>query len=223
VSSENAFSVQIGVVLLGVTVVPRESLFGVRDIQTTICGSLEGSEETVSSGGGLATDIQQGTEGTLVIVHLFNVVRLLIVFGRHDLTVYLGVSLVEFIESNLLEETTGTEKTGAVGGGVVLQADGESVSVKLGGLSLTKDAITIDQSVSNLADNLGVGETDNKPVLGRLVLVLVLATQSLSSTVIGLTLASASELDLVPRKVGLGFSLLNERLINGTGAERNLR
>jgi len=122
-----------------------------------------------------------------------------------------------------LEETTGTEKTGAVGGGVVLQADGESVSVKLGGLSLTKDAITIDQSVSNLADNLGVGETDNKPVLGRLVLVLVLATQSLSSTVIGLTLASASELDLVPRKVGLGFSLLNERLINGTGAERNLR
>ena len=146
------------------------------------------------------------------LIDFIDVVGLVVVFGRNNCSVNFGISLVDVIESNLLEETAGTEKTGAVGGGVVLQTNGKSVSAELSGLSLAEDAISIDQGVSDLADNLGVGETDNKTVLRRLVLVLVLGTQSLSLAVVGLTLASASELDLITREVRLTLSLLNENL-----------
>jgi len=190
--------VHVGVILLGVAVVTGESLLGVGNVQTTIGGSLEGSKETVSGGGGLQTNIQEGAEGALVVIDLLDVVGLLVVLGGDNLTIDLGVSLVKIVESDLLEETAGAEETGAVGSCVVLQTDGESVTAELGGLSLAEDAITIDESVSDLADYLGVGETDDESVLGGLVLVLVLSTQSLSCTIIGLTLTSASELDLVP-------------------------
>ena len=53
-----------------------------------------------------------------------------------------------------------------------------------------------------MADNLGVGETNDKTVLGGLVLVLVLGAKTLTLTVIGLSLASTTELDLEPREVG---------------------
>ena len=212
VSAKNALAVHVGVVLLGVAVVSGESLLGVGDIESTVGGSLEGSKETVSGGGGLATNIQQGAEGALVVVDFLDVVGLVVPLGGNDFSVDLGVSLVHIIESDLLEETAGAEKTGAVGSGVVLQTDRESVAAEFGGLGLAEDAVTIDESVGDLADNLGVGETDYETVLGGLVLVLVLGTQPLALAVIGLTLASAAELDLIPRKVGLGFSLLNESL-----------
>ncbi len=212
VSSHDALTVHVGIVLLGVTVVSGESLLRVGNVKTSISGSLKGSEDTGSGGGGLAANIEKSTEGALVVIDFLNVVGLLVVLGRDNFSVDLGVSLVELIESNLLEETAGTEKTGAVGGGVVLQTNGKSVSAELSGLSLAEDAISIDQGISDLADNLGVSETDDKTVLWRLVLVLVLGTQSLSLAVVGLTLASASELDLVSREVRLIFCSLNESL-----------
>ena len=212
VSTEDAFTVHVGIVFLAVTVVSRESLLGVRNVKTTIGGSLKGSEDTGSGGGRSASNIEKGTEGSLVVIDFLDVVGLVVVFGGNNFSVNFGVSLVNIIESNLLEQTTSTEETGAVGGGVVLQTDGKSVTSELGGLSLAEDAISIDQGVSDLANDLGVGETDNKTVLRRLVLVLVLGTQSLALTVIGLTLASASELDLITREVGLTLSLLNENL-----------
>jgi hypothetical protein len=45
-----------------------------------------------------------------------------------------------------------------------------------------------------------------------LVLILVLSTQSLALTVVRLALPSASELDLIPREVGVAFSLLYKDL-----------
>jgi hypothetical protein len=63
-----------------------------------------------------------------------------------------------------------------------------------------------------LADHLGVGETNDKTVLWRLVLVLVLGTKTLTLTVVGLSLAAATELDLVPRKVGLALLDFDENL-----------
>jgi len=214
VSSEDAFTVHVGIVFLSITVVTGESLLGVRNVKTTIRCSLKGSEDTGSSGSGSATNIEKSAEGSLLVINFLDVVGLLVPFGGNNFSVNLGVSFVDLIESNLLEETTSTEETGAVGGGVVLQTNGKSVTSELGGLSLAENAISIDQGVSDLADDLGVGKSDNKTVLGRLVLVLVLGTQSLSLAVIGLTLASASELDLITREVCLSLSLLNENLTN---------
>jgi len=166
VSSEDAFAVRIGIVFLGITVVSRESLLGVRNVQTTVGGSLEGSEDAVSGGSGLAAYIQKGTEGSLVVIDFLDIVGLVVVFGLDNFGIDLGVSLVDVIKSKLLEETTGAKKTSAVSGGVVLQTNGKSVTSELGGLSLAEDAISIDQGVSDLADNLGVGETNDESVLG---------------------------------------------------------
>mmetsp|Transcript_9683 Transcript_9683/g.23693 ORF Transcript_9683/g.23693 Transcript_9683/m.23693 type:complete len:317 (+) Transcript_9683:1327-2277(+) len=210
VPSEDALAVHVGVVLLGVSVVSGESLLGVGDVESTVGGALEGSEDAGSGGGGLAPDVEKGAEGALVVVDFLDVVGLLVVLGRDDFSVDLGVSLVELVESDLLEETTGAEETGAVRGGVVLQTDGEAVAVELGGLSLAEDAIAVDESVRDLADHLGVGESDDETVLWRLVLVLVLGAQPLALAVVGLTLASASELHLIPREVRLALSLLYE-------------
>jgi hypothetical protein len=63
-----------------------------------------------------------------------------------------------------------------------------------------------------LADNLGVGKTGDKAVLGGLVLAFVLGTQALSLTVVGLSLATTTELDLVPGEVGFAFLEFNESL-----------
>lgn len=212
VSTKNALAVHVGVVFLGVAVVSGETLLGVGNVETTVGGSLESTKEAGTGGGGLATDIEKCAEGALLVVDLLDVVGLLVVLGGDDFGVDLGVTLVDIIESNLLEETAGAEETGAVGSGVVLQTDGESVSFELGGRGLAEDAVPINQGVGDLADDLGVGETDDQTVLGRLVLILVLSTQSLALTVVRLALPSASELDLIPREVGVAFSLLYKDL-----------
>ena len=77
---------------------------------------------------------------------------------------------------------------------------------------MAQDAVTIDKRVGDLADDLGVGETNDKTVLGGLVLVLVLSTKSLALTVVGLSLTSTSELDLVSGKIRLALSNFDERL-----------
>jgi hypothetical protein len=77
---------------------------------------------------------------------------------------------------------------------------------------LGQDAVAIDERIGDLANDLGVGETDDKTVLGTLVLVLVLRTQTLALTVIGLSLAAATELDLVPREITLASSGFDEWL-----------
>mmetsp|Transcript_4389 Transcript_4389/g.9415 ORF Transcript_4389/g.9415 Transcript_4389/m.9415 type:complete len:259 (+) Transcript_4389:231-1007(+) len=208
VSSHDAFTVHIGIVFLGITIVTGESLFGVGNIQTTIGGSLQGSKDTASRGGGSATDIQQTAERLLVFIDFVNVVHLLVVFGSDNVSVHFRVSFVSFIKTDLLQETTSHQKTSAVGGGVVLQTSLEAVSRKLRGGSLAEDAITIDERVHNLADHLTIGETNDQTVLGRLVLVLGLADQAFSLTVVRLTFTATTELDLVSRVVrfvGSGF------------------
>jgi hypothetical protein len=63
-----------------------------------------------------------------------------------------------------------------------------------------------------LTDDLGVGETNDKTVLGGLVLILVLGAKSLSLTVVCLSFASAPKLDLEPAEVGLALLDFDENL-----------
>jgi hypothetical protein len=46
----------------------------------------------------------------------------------------------------------------------------------------------LELGVDDLTDNVLVGETDNQSILGRVVLVLGLNNESLTSIVVGLTL-----------------------------------
>mmetsp|Transcript_9613 Transcript_9613/g.14529 ORF Transcript_9613/g.14529 Transcript_9613/m.14529 type:complete len:263 (-) Transcript_9613:118-906(-) len=175
VSSEDALTVHVRVVLLGVTVITRESLLGMGDVKSTIGSTLQGTEDTASSGGGLAPNIEKGTEGTLVLVDLINVVGSLSNRGRDYISIDLVITLINIIQTNLLEETTSAQQSSAVGGGVVLKTNLQSVTGQFVRAGRRKNAVTIDQGVHNLADHLTVGETHDDTVLGGLVLVLGLA------------------------------------------------
>ena len=50
------------------------------------------------------------------------------------------------------------------------------------------DDVSLEPGVGNLAGDVGVGATDDQPVLGGVVLVLVLDTKTLTGEVIGLAL-----------------------------------
>lgn len=175
VSTEDALTVHVRVVLLGVTVVTRESLLGMGDVKSTIGGALQGTEDTASSGGGLASNIEKSTEGTLVLIDLINVVCGLTDRGRDDISIDLVITLVNIIQTNLLEETTSAQQSSTVGGGVVLKTDLQSVTGEFVRAGRRKDTVTIDQGVHDLADHLTVGETNDDTVLGGLVLILGLA------------------------------------------------
>ena len=197
VSTKDAFTVHVRIVLLRITVITRESLLGVGNVQTTVGGTLEGTKDTATRGGRLAAHIEEAAERSLVFIDFIDVVSLLVNFGLDHFAVNLGVSFVGLIETQLLEETTGHQETGAVGSGVVLQTNGQAVTRKFLGGGLAEDTVTIDQGIHNLADDLTIGESDHQSVLGRLVLVLVLADETLALTVVRDTFAATTELDLV--------------------------
>ena len=72
------------------------------------------------------------------------------------------------------------------------------------------DLVSLDGCVSDLSDDNFVGEPDNQPIFGSVVLVLVLDDEPLSGVVVGLTLSSSSILDLVPLEVGFVLNNLDE-------------
>jgi hypothetical protein len=199
--------VHIGIILFGVTVVSRETLVVVRDIKSTVSSSLKSPENTASSGSSTTSNIKKSTEWTLILVNFINVVSLLSNLGLHNLGVNLSVTLIDLIKTNLLQKTTGYKKTGTVCSRVVLKTNLKSVTLKFLRTSLSKDTVSVNERVSNLTDNVSVGETNNKTVLGRLVLVLSLAAETFALTVVGTSLTATTELNLVAAEVG--FALLN--------------
>lgn len=74
--------------------------------------------------------------------------------------------------------------------------------------------ITLDGGVDDLRQHILVGEANHQSVFGGVVLILVLANQPLPRTVVGLTLAPATELDLVTLEIRLCLLHLDERLRN---------
>lgn len=79
-------------------------------------------------------------------------------------------------------------------------------------VSRGQDKVALDLCVDDLANDVRVGETNDKAILGRVILVLVLNDQALASIVVSLALASAAVLDLVALEVGLVLDSLDERL-----------
>jgi len=125
VSTEDVFAVGFGVEVVFFVVVAWESFGGVWDVKATIDGSFQSTKNFVSGGGSGETGIEEASEWTWTIVAWFNVVFVTIDFG---------LTFVKFVELHFSEKSSGEEKTGAVVGGVVGEADfdtefGEFVSV----------------------------------------------------------------------------------------------
>lgn len=180
----------LGVELLGLDVVTGETAVGVGDEDTTVGGTLHGSEDTVTGGGTDKTNIEEGLEGAaLAIIGLDGL-------GEGVLTGSLLDTLELLVKVELLENTTGKEQTGGVGSSPVGKTLVDAVLGELVGVGRGKNLVTGNLGVDDLGDDVAVGEANNHAVLGRVVLVLGLGDQALASIVVGLTLAAATVLSL---------------------------
>lgn len=149
------------------------------DVQTTIDGSLEGTEKLGTSSGSLETNVQETLEGSWLSVDILDVV--LSTSGFLD-------SGVDAVQLKLLEQTSGKQETSGVGGGVVGQTDLDTISWQLVGVGVADAHVTLDASIGDLACDVLVGEADDESVFWSVVLALVLDDQALTGIVVSLCL-----------------------------------
>lgn len=209
VLAENVRTMDLGVEALRLGTVAGETLHGMRDVQATVNGALHRAEHASSRRGAAQTDIQVATERARSIVDRLHVV---LAAG------HLGGALVQAVQAQFLQNTTGHQQTGAVRGGIVGQTNLDAILGQLVRVGGANDAITLDARVRDLAGDVAVARTHDQTVLGRVVLVLVLEDQALASIVVGLSLTTPLELDLVPLEVLLVLHDFHETLRNGVGS-----
>jgi len=205
VETEDSVSVDLSVVRILFTVsgVSGVSLVGVGDVETTVAGTLQTTENSVTSGGGDQTNIEDSLEG--LSLTFLNIAGDVVVS-----TIDLGGTLVQLVQASLVKESSGQQQTSAVASRVVGETSFKTESLKFSGLSFSKNSVTLDGGIDDLADNSGVGDSSNESVLGGVVLVLVLEDQSSSGIVVSLTLSSSSELGLESLEVSVSLVNLNE-------------
>lgn len=120
--------------------VSGESLLVVRDVETTITGTLHGTEDSVTSGGADETDIEVSLERASLVLLVVDVVELAVSLIN---TLELGIDLL------VLKKSTGEEEAGGVSGGVVGQTLGDTEAVKLLGVGHGHGHISLDGRVDN--------------------------------------------------------------------------
>jgi len=127
-----------------------------RDVETSITGSLKGAEDSGTSGGSLETNVQEALEWSSLALMLGDVI---------SSAVSLGDTLVHTVHALHLEQSPGEEETSAVGGGVVGETSGETESSELLGIGTAEGHVTHEGGVVDGADDSAVGDSDHKSVL----------------------------------------------------------
>lgn len=197
VATEDVVAESLSVELLGLDVETGEAALGVGDEDTTVGGTLHGTEDTGTSGGTGKTNIKESLEGAAgALVGLSSL-------GEGVLTIGLLNTGELLIQAELLEGTAGKEETGGVGGSPVGQTVGDAIALELVGVGAGEDLVTGDLRVDDLGDDVAVGEADDQAVLGGVVLVLGLGDQALTGIVVGLTLTATTVLGLVAAIEGI--------------------
>lgn len=202
VSAKDVLAEDLLVDSLLLSVVTDKAALAVRDDDTTVESTLHGTKDTGTSAGTDKTNIKKSTERT-TLVELLEAVE--------GSTSGLLDTRIELVDLDLLSSTTGNKKTSGVGSSVVGETKLDAIARKLVGVGSDKDVITVDARVDDLADDVAVGETDNKTVLGRVVLVLVLSDELATLTVVSLALTTTTEGGLVALEVSLVLLDLLER------------
>lgn len=127
----------VGVELLGLGVETGESVLGVGDEDTSVRGSLHGTEDSVSGRGSLETNVEEALEGS-------GSVLLVELLGEDESSIGLGDTLVLVGEVKLDEGSSSAEETGSVGGRPVGETVGDTVSGKLLGSGGSEDKVSLD-------------------------------------------------------------------------------
>jgi hypothetical protein len=190
VTTKDVLAQNFGISSVCLAVEAWETLVAVRDVKTTIDGTLHGREDLGTSGGSGQTSVEEGLErtGTVLLVKL------------------------SLVQAKVSEDTTSAEKTSAVGSSIVGQTNLDTIVGELMGVGRGKDKVTLNLGIDHLANNVSVGDTDNQTILGGVILVLVLDDQALAGIVVSLSLAAAAVFDLVAFEVSLIFNNLDEWL-----------
>jgi hypothetical protein len=110
----------------------------VGDVETTVGGTLHGTEDAGTGGGAGETDVKEDLEGAaLLTVDLSGL-------GHGELAISLLDAGEGLVELELLEGAAGKEKTGSVGGSPVGETVGDAVGLELVGVGGGEDAVTSD-------------------------------------------------------------------------------
>ena len=195
VSTQNSVSVGLWEVLplLGLLILlgSVELSGAMWNMDSTVTGTLQGGEHSVADAVVDHTHIEDGLERSLGVLERIG-------FGRHIVVNTVGLlgTLVDGVELELLEQSSGDEQTGGVSSGVAGLAGGESPLSELGGGGLAQNFVTLGCGVDDLGQDLLVGESDNQSVLWSTILVSVLGNHSLSGLIVGLAFSASSELSL---------------------------
>jgi len=188
------------------SVIADKATLAVGDDDTSVKSALHGTKDTSASACADKTDIEKSAERT-ALVELLEAVE--------GSTGGLLDTRIELVDVDLLGSTAGDKKTSGIGSSIVGKAELDAIAGELVGVGSDKDVVTVDAGVDDLADDVAVGETDDKTVLGRVVLVLVLGDELAALTVVSLALTTTTEggletlevslvlLDLLERHVGL--------------------
>lgn len=109
-----------------------------RNVKSTVTSTLQGTEDSRTSGGSLETNIQEALEWVSLSLMLGNVI---------SSAISLGDTLVHGVHAEFLEQSPREEKTSAVGGGIVGETSGETESSKFLRVSADKDLVTHESGV----------------------------------------------------------------------------
>jgi len=201
VQPKDVGTVHLGIEVLLLGIVAGETLDGVRNVETSVDGTFHGAKDTSTGGGARQSDVQVAPERCGPVINVLDQVLF---------TGDVRAAGIQRLHAQLVEDAACDQQTGAVGGGIVGQTHLDSVTGQLMGVGGAHDTIALNAGVSNLASDVAIAETDNQAVLGRVILVLVLEDQAFACLVVGFTLTTPLELDLVPLEVLLVLYNFNE-------------
>ena len=182
-TAEDVLAKGVGVEFLAFLVVSGESLLVVGDVETTVRGTLQGTEDTSTSGSSVEADIKEGLERATAFA-IFTLSGL----GEFVFSIWFLNTSKVLVQLEFLEGSAGEKETGGVGSGPVGETVVDAVSLQLVSVGSDEDLVTSEFGGYELGDDVAVGESDDEAVFRSIVLVLGLRDQSLSCIVIGLSL-----------------------------------
>ena len=167
----------IGIQLFTLLVITWESLFVVRNVETTVAGALESTEYTRTGGSSLETNIKVDLEwsGCIFVIEGF---------GGREFAVWLRHTLIFISKAEFCQSSPSSKETSCIGYPALVQHCELPVSCTLTSSPVSKamvnsiprelfrpgsreNIVSRDTSVDDLHDDFSVGESDNESIFWR--------------------------------------------------------
>ncbi len=141
--SHDVLAVCFSIKVLGLSIISREALGAMRDVNATIHSSLHHAKDAGSSGGAGQTNIKESLEGTRAILSILYIVKASINFGA---------AFIEGVQLKLLQQPPGKQQASAVGSSIVGQPNLDAIAGELVAVSSANNHISLNASVRYLQE-----------------------------------------------------------------------